>query len=172
MKPTVLQEIQFPSSTQADKLIQGPLVGRVAQIDAEGRLLVDFPGNPHGPLPARMCSVVASRLQDDAEPPYAPVFLLFEDNDPTRPVAVDFLLETLPDAAPEERELAFDISPGNEISLDGKTIQFSAEEQIVLKCGRASITLTKAGKVLIRGAYLLNRSSGVNRIKGGSVQIN
>ena len=30
----------------------------------------------------------------------------------------------------------------------------------------------RAGKVLIRGAYLLSRSSGVNRIKGGSVQIN
>ena len=28
------------------------------------------------------------------------------------------------------------------------------------------------GKVLIRGTYLLSRSSGVNRIKGGSVQIN
>ena len=31
---------------------------------------------------------------------------------------------------------------------------------------------TRAGKVLIRGTYLLSRSSGVNRIKGGSVQIN
>jgi hypothetical protein len=34
------------------------------------------------------------------------------------------------------------------------------------------LTLTHAGKVLIRGAYVLSRSSGVNRIKGGSVQIN
>ena len=33
-------------------------------------------------------------------------------------------------------------------------------------------TLTRAGKILIRGAYLLARSSGVNRIQGGSVQIN
>ena len=37
---------------------------------------------------------------------------------------------------------------------------------------KASITLTSAGKILLRGAYILNRSSGVNRIKGGSVQIN
>ena len=35
-----------------------------------------------------------------------------------------------------------------------------------------SITLTGAGKVLIRGAYVLSRSSGVNKIKGGSVQLN
>ena len=33
-------------------------------------------------------------------------------------------------------------------------------------------SLTKAGKVLIHGAYVSNRSSGVMRIKGGSVQIN
>jgi hypothetical protein len=56
--------------------------------------------------------------------------------------------------------------------IDGKRVTFDAREEIVLRCGKASITLTKAGKVLIRGAYLLNRSSGVNRIKGGSVQIN
>ena len=44
--------------------------------------------------------------------------------------------------------------------------------EIELRCGKASLILTRAGKVLIRGAYLLSRSSGVNRIKGGSVQIN
>jgi hypothetical protein len=42
----------------------------------------------------------------------------------------------------------------------------------VLKCGNASITLTKAGKILVEGTYVSNRSSGVMRIKGGSVQIN
>ena len=31
---------------------------------------------------------------------------------------------------------------------------------------------TRAGKVLVRGAYVSSRSSGVQRIKGGSVQIN
>jgi hypothetical protein len=48
----------------------------------------------------------------------------------------------------------------------------SAKEQLVLRCGKASITLTKEGKVLIQGAYVSSRSSGVNRIKGGSVQLN
>ncbi len=60
----------------------------------------------------------------------------------------------------------------DEARLDGERVVLSADKEIVLKCGKASITLTRAGKVLIRGAYLLNRSSGVNRIKGGSVQIN
>src|SRR5262249_26201960 len=56
--------------------------------------------------------------------------------------------------------------------VDGERLVFTADKGIVFRCGQASITLTRAGKVLIRGAYLLSRSSGVNRIKGGSVQIN
>jgi hypothetical protein len=56
--------------------------------------------------------------------------------------------------------------------VDGERLVFTAKKEIVLRCGKASITLTRAGKVLIRGIYLLSRSSGVNRIKGGSVQIN
>jgi hypothetical protein len=47
-----------------------------------------------------------------------------------------------------------------------------APEQLVLRCGKASITLTKAGKVLIEGSYVSSKSTGVNRIKGGSVQLN
>ena len=53
-----------------------------------------------------------------------------------------------------------------------ETLRFEADQEIVFKCGKSSITLTKAGKVLIRGAYLLSRSSGANRIKGGSVHLN
>ena len=48
----------------------------------------------------------------------------------------------------------------------------SARDQLVLRCGKASVTLTRAGKVLIEGTYVLSRSSGVNKIKGGSVQLN
>jgi hypothetical protein len=48
----------------------------------------------------------------------------------------------------------------------------SATDQMVLRCGKASITLTKEGKVIIQGAYVSSHSAGVLRLKGGSVQIN
>ena len=51
-------------------------------------------------------------------------------------------------------------------------LELIAEREIVLRVGDASITLTRAGKIILRGTYVLSRSSGVNRIKGGSVQIN
>jgi hypothetical protein len=58
------------------------------------------------------------------------------------------------------------------LRVDGKRVLIEGQEEITLTCGAASITLTKAGKILIRGTYLQSRSSGVNRILGGSVQVN
>jgi hypothetical protein len=62
--------------------------------------------------------------------------------------------------------------PAPEARVDGKKVTLIGEEEVTLRCGKASITLTAAGKVLIKGEYVLSRSAGVNRIKGGAVQIN
>jgi hypothetical protein len=56
--------------------------------------------------------------------------------------------------------------------VDDEVLTLSARQRIVLQCGKASITLTRAGKIIVRGTYLSSRSSGVNKIKGASVQIN
>jgi hypothetical protein len=56
--------------------------------------------------------------------------------------------------------------------VDDQRIVLTAEREIVLKCGEASITLTRAGKVLIKGRYVLSGSSGYNKIKGAVVDIN
>ena len=63
--------------------------------------------------------------------------------------------------------------PAVEVVRDGgERLELRAEQEIVLRCGKATITLTRAGKVLIRGAYISSWSSGANRIKGGSVHLN
>jgi hypothetical protein len=86
------------------------------------------------------------------------------------------MLETFEVQSDSNRDSKYaDVIDKNEsqiIKVDGKRITIEGEDEVVLKCGDASITLTKAGKVLIRGKYLLNRSDGVNRIMGGSVQVN
>ncbi len=46
-----------------------------------------------------------------------------------------------------------------------------ADEQLVLRSGNASLTLTAAGKVLLRGAYVSSWSNGVNRIVGRTVRL-
>jgi hypothetical protein len=63
--------------------------------------------------------------------------------------------------------------PGRvDVTADGKRMTVVAKEQLVLRCGKASITLTNSGKVLIEGAYVSSRSSGLARIRGASVEIN
>ena len=58
-----------------------------------------------------------------------------------------------------------------DVEADGQRIVVSAKEQTP-QVWNASITLTTAGKVLVQSTYVLHRSTGVMRIKGGSVQIN
>ncbi|MCC6418741.1 MAG: hypothetical protein IT429_10940, partial [Gemmataceae bacterium] len=49
---------------------------------------------------------------------------------------------------------------------------FDAKEEIVLRCGKSSITLRKDGKVVVLGAEVVSRASGTNKIKGAAVRIN
>lgn len=93
------------------------------------------------------------------------VVVQFDSGDQARPIIMGLL--RMPEAWPLPEQ------PGQvQIEADGERLIVTANEQLVLKCGRASITLTKAGKILIQGTYVSNRSSGVMRIKGGSVQLN
>ncbi|MEW6290752.1 MAG: DUF6484 domain-containing protein [Thermodesulfobacteriota bacterium] len=150
--------------------IEGVRTGRVTAIE-DGRPLVDYTGNTLGPLAARFAGSLDTEVLRRAVEDGREVLLAFEKNDPTCPVILDILQARIPEPKPKE-EISFPPEELPELTIDGKKIALEAREEITLRCGKASITLTKAGKVIIRGAYVLNRSSGVNRIKGGSVQIN
>ena len=65
----------------------------------------------------------------------------------------------------QEERIDADVAPEEEVVL-------TATKQLTLRCGDSSITLTAAGTIILRGKYIVSRSSGVQRIKGGSVQIN
>ncbi len=90
------------------------------------------------------------------------------------------LIASLPPLTPGQNVLAQPIGTSLVIlgvvcdrqKLDTGSCEISAEREIVLRSGAASLTLTQAGKVIIDGEYVLSRSRGVNKIKGGSVQIN
>ena len=95
------------------------------------------------------------------------VVVLCEHSNIERPIIIGVLQEPQTGAG-NTRSTTHSVS----ILADGERQVISAEREIVLRCGDASITLTRAGKILIKGTYVVSRSSGVNRIKGGSVQIN
>lgn len=65
-----------------------------------------------------------------------------------------------------------ELQESTEIKVDGKRVELEGQDEIVLRCGKASITLRRNGRIVIRGTYVESYSKGTNRIKGGSVQIN
>ena len=93
------------------------------------------------------------------------VVLVFEECDPQRPIVIGHLRKTTAWPLAEKPAQV-------DVDADGRRLVLDAKEQVVLKCGKASITLTAGGKVLIQGSYVLSRSSGANRLKGASVQLN
>lgn len=90
------------------------------------------------------------------------VVVAFERSDPARPVIVG-RLQSVP--SPET-------APPMSCTVDGERVLIQAQRQIELRCGEASIVLTRAGKVLIKGNFVQSRSRGANRIKGAYVDIN
>jgi hypothetical protein len=154
-----------------EKRVFGARVGTIVSTAGDGRVTVDFPGNTFGPLSARWTGSVGEMIRDPTRASGRKILLLFENDDPELPIIVDVVCESLDDVS-DKRPAELQVEKPDEVFIDGRRVTFDAKDEIVLRCGKASVTLTKAGKVLIKGAYLLARSSGVNRIKGASVQIN
>jgi hypothetical protein len=138
--------------------LAGAVRGVLAAVSAHNEPYVDFCGNScqHPVLAVSSVPVQPSDVGKEA-------ILLFEDGDPARPLLVGLV------QLPAEH---VNSSAGCELTVDRKRLVLTAQEEVTIRCGEASITLTRAGKVLIKGSYLLSKSTGPNRVKGGSVQLN
>ena len=147
---------QLGESVSSPRRLDGVVIGALVGFAEDGVPLVDFSGNPQdSPVLARTIAVL-SREDVGRE-----VALLFEGTDPAKPILIGLIVQ------PQQQK-------PRRVSVyrDRERLELTADREIVLRCGNASITLTRAGKVLIRGAYVSSHSSGVNKIKGGAVHIN
>ncbi len=131
-----------------------PVVATLSQINTEGLAFIQYAEKNATKILAR--SIISLNEQMIG----CSVLVLFENGDPALPIITG---QIQPPVSTYKQVAA---------EADGKRLIFSAENEVMLKCGDASITLTKQGKVLIQGAYVLSRSTGSNKIKGASVEIN
>ena len=146
----------------------GNRVGKLVGWSEREGPIVDHASNPHGPISARTTVALDARTAEAAADRGQAVLLVFEAERSDRPIIVGLLQEHR-NALVVERER----SEGNlEAVVDGRSVVFNAKDEIVLRCGEASITLRRNGRIVVRGTHLETRSKGVNRIKGGVVRIN
>lgn len=103
---------------QARPRITGSRIGSIVEIASERRALVDFPGNPFGPQAARAVSAMTAQRLIRARDAGWPVLLVFEDNDPARPVIVDVVCD-------DGEERPMDEVPAPEMSRNGHDTESS-----------------------------------------------
>lgn len=165
------------SATARAAMASAPVkVGCLSPGSKPGSVMVDFEGNHAGPLAARSIAALDEATIHDALMSRQPVVLLFENGDPRLPIIVGLvppdpgavLLGTLLHAP--TAPLA-PVKP-TEARIDGKRVVLEGDQEVVLRCGDASITLRRDGKLVLRGAYIETTATGLNRIRGGSVKIN
>lgn len=137
----------------------GIFIGAIERIDSSGSPWIRLPGGRT--LKAMIADGVSSRQRQDRQ---------IVGRDAVVAVAGDgkvVLMALIQEATAKPPEATVLVA-----ETDGERVVLTGKSEVVLRCGKSSITLTKAGKIILRGAYISSRSSGVNRIKGGSVQIN
>jgi hypothetical protein len=159
----------------ADTATATTKLGTLLPGSAPGAVIVEYEGS--GPLRARSTIAFDAQRIARAIATRQQALLLFENGDARLPIIVGLvepepgsaLLQALLVPAPTSEPAA---SPPIEARLEGKRLLLEGEEEVTLKCGEASITLRRDGKVILRGAYVETTAKGVNRIRGGSVKIN
>lgn len=148
------------------------VLGRIVAWDGRGPT-VDFEGNSRGPVRARLTSALPGQLRP-VSGVAAPEVVLLVDPGAARPPIILGFLTPLDGAAKASTPAAGTPGPLGSLDarVDGKRVEIEGQDEIVLRCGKASIVLRRNGRVVIRGVDVETKAAGVNRVKGGSVLIN
>jgi hypothetical protein len=143
------------------------VVGTLVALTDDGTMHVDFPGNALGPLAARAVGAATGEPLPD-NPAGTAVALVFENGDRSLPLVLGLIVDRWVAGGrsvvtqKDQRELV----------IDGRSLVLNAEQELVIRCGTASIQLRRDGKIVIKGTEVVSRASGANKIKGGVVNIN
>jgi hypothetical protein len=133
----------------------------ITGINESGHPIITISGNPTRHYVAS--SVVPVSPHDKGRE----VALGYCNGEEVKPIIMGFMWEPK-NATASGKETN---SPEEE-HLKAKKLVLTGEREVVIKCGKSSITLTQAGKIIISGEYISSRSSGVNKLQGASVRIN
>ncbi len=145
-------------------------VGVIVRVKDNGEVFVDYPENRGSAIKADVLSSAAPDILDLRKRclPYSALIFV---NAP-RPVVVGLIQKDLTPEEPKQATIADSSNRGISVDIDGKRLMLESQREIILRCGKSSITLNKNGKIILRGVNLTSRASEANKIKGATVKIN
>lgn len=159
MQAPVIRDGNTPASS-----IPGLISASVVGVSAAGCPLVKMPDRDE---PCEATPVWMEPEPDWAHCAGLQVVVGFENGDTGKALLVGVLGRP---AKLKEAPQTGDEAASPQASED--VVKIASEKELVLECGKAKIMLRADGRIAILGGYVISRSSGVNKIKGGSVQIN
>lgn len=140
---------------RASESVESQPAGTGGVVFDNGNVFVDFEGKR---LPVGKVYVIASSEPQPLRDSAPDVAVIVKPSEETR--ALEHLLDTM---------LA-ELSHPNKRRQ--KTVTIGADEELTLRCGKSSITLTKSGKVIVKGTKIVSRSLGENKIRGAQISLN
>jgi hypothetical protein len=149
----------------------GVCVGTLVSAEPGAGLRVVYPGaDGWDPLPARSTVIVAPDAVGRQ------VVLAFEQGDARRPIVLGVLqpnpVREEPESTGEAQAAVLPKDVDRRVRVDGRTVHIKADRELVLQCGKSSITLRAGGEVYVKGLKIVSRARQTNKIKGGNVLIN
>jgi len=144
-------------------------VGSIVRISDDGHVYVEFEGSG-GEVGARL-AIPDTTPSSPAELCGSNVLLVFDGGNASRPIIVGFVRDSLrtgidPGKIPES---ANGIVPQK---IHATSVLIEGDREIVLQCGRGSISLSADGRIVIKGTRLTSRASETNKVRGAVVLIN
>ena len=101
------------------------------------------------------------------------VLLQFVCADFSRPVVLGVLasssaVEALPSQEQDQQPCPALVQS----QVPDRTLTLQAEQQLVLRCGKASLVMQADGTIELRGTDVMSRASGQNALRGASISLN
>lgn len=142
----IVNKAEYPSH------VEGVVVGTIVDFNENSVPFVDHPLNRNSqPVAAR--SFTALKLENKGRN----VALMFENGDIRKPVVMG---------------LMHDVSECHAVLKDNNVKTIKSSREIVLECGKSSISLREDGVIVINGEEIFSSARKNNIIKGGTIHLN
>lgn len=142
------------------------ITGHLQGIDGEGRVLFLPEQSNATPVPVSIGVAIPDGTLIPAARKLQRALVVRTTDNPSRLVLIGLVRERVESGAR-------DAAPGQlEVKVDGETLRLTAEREIELRCGNASLILRQSGRVILKGTHVVTSSTGPLKVKGATVEIN